>query len=91
MKEGDRIDFYQVDRLEPGHLLRLRAELKAPGLGWMEWKVEPLSESATRLTQTAYFAPKGVPGYLYWYLLLPFHRLVFSKLIRAIANKSDKS
>jgi hypothetical protein len=37
------------------------------------------------LTQTAYFAPKGLLGFLYWYLLYPAHGLIFSGLIDRIA------
>jgi uncharacterized protein YbjT (DUF2867 family) len=84
---GNILDFYRVEALEPDRLMRLRAELKAPGLGWMEWHIRPQSEGGLSLIQIAYFAPKGVPGFLYWYLLLPFHRLVFSGLIRAIARR----
>jgi hypothetical protein len=40
--------------------------------------------------QIAYFAPKGVPGFLYWYVLLPVHRLVFSGLLRAIARRAGQ-
>jgi uncharacterized protein YbjT (DUF2867 family) len=90
LKEGDTLDFYRVECLHPGRFLRLRAELKAPGLGWMDWQVDPTPGSGSRLTQTAYFAPKGMTGHLYWYLLLPFHRLVFSRLLHAIAALPDK-
>ena len=85
---GDILDFYRVEALEPNRLMRLRAELKAPGLGWMEWRIRPLPAGAVTLTQIAYFAPRGVPGFLYWYLLLPVHRLVFAGLLRSIARRA---
>ena len=54
----------------------------------MEWRVEPDGQSAT-LTQTAFFAPRGLPGFAYWFLLGPLHRLVFRGLIRAIKQLSE--
>jgi len=41
------------------------------------------------LTQTAFFAPGGLPGFLYWFLLAPLHRLVFRGLIRAIRKQGE--
>jgi len=31
-RAGDALDFCRVEAIEPGHLLRLRAEMKLPGL-----------------------------------------------------------
>jgi hypothetical protein len=39
--------------------------------------------------QTAFFAPKGLFGFLYWYLLYPMHGLIFSGLIRNLARRSE--
>jgi uncharacterized protein YbjT (DUF2867 family) len=86
--EGDVLDFYRVETLEKNLMVRLQAELKAPGLGWMEWRIHPQSQGGLSLSQIAYFAPKGVPGFLYWYLLLPVHRLVFAGLLKAVARRA---
>jgi len=88
--EGDTLDFYRVEVLETNRLVRLKSELKAPGVGWMEWQIHPQPDGGTSLMQIAYFAPKGVPGFLYWYVLLPVHRLVFSGLLRAIARRAGQ-
>ena len=88
LKVGDMLDFYRVEAIEDGRLFRLYSELKAPGEGWMEWRVES-SDGDTRLTQTGFFAPRGLPGFLYWYLLGPFHKLVFRGLAKAIVRKSE--
>ncbi|MGZ6346909.1 MAG: SDR family oxidoreductase [Anaerolineales bacterium] len=88
VKEGDIIDYYRVESLEENHRMRLYSELRAPGLGWMEWTVEPAPSSGSVLTQTAFFAPRGLPGFLYWFLLSPLHCIVFRGLIRAIAQRS---
>jgi hypothetical protein len=87
---GDVLDFYFVEAVIPGRLLRLSAELKAPGLGWMEWRTDPIGTDDTRLTQSIFFAPRGLLGFIYWYLLWLVHSLVFSGLIRGIAQKAVK-
>ena len=84
LSENDIVDYYHVEALEPGRMLRLIAELKAPGQGWMEWRVVP-DGAGSVLSQTAFFAPRGMLGFVYWYLLWPVHALVFAGLIRMIA------
>ena len=37
---GDALDFWRVEELEEGRLLRLRAEMRLPGLAWLEFHVE---------------------------------------------------
>jgi len=86
LRLGQVVDFYRVEALEPGQMLRLRADLKAPGDGWMEWQVRPQPTGDAQLSQGAFFAPKGLPGFLYWYILYPVHRLVFAGLINRIAR-----
>ncbi|HEY5902332.1 MAG TPA: DUF2867 domain-containing protein [Anaerolineales bacterium] len=86
---GDAVGAYRVEALEPACRLLLHSELKAPGEGWMEWKLAPQEGGRTRLTQTGFFAPRGLPGFLYWYLLYPAHEYVFRGLIQAIARKAE--
>ncbi len=88
IRMGNYIDFYRIDALEENRLLRLYSELKAPGQGWMEWRVEQEQDSC-RLSQTGFFAPRGFWGFAYWIALAPLHRLVFRGLIRAIVRKSE--
>ena len=88
-KVGDAMGPYRVEAMEPERRLLLHSELKAPGEGWMEWKLEPEEGGRTRLTQTGFFAPRGLPGFLYWYLFDPGHEFIFRGLIRAIARKAE--
>ncbi|WP_262348308.1 SDR family oxidoreductase [Cellulosimicrobium cellulans] len=37
----DAVDFWRVEEVQPGRLLRLRAEMRLPGLAWLELRVEP--------------------------------------------------
>lgn len=82
---GEAVDFWRVEAVATDQLLRLRAEMKLPGKAWLQWEIEP-EQQGCRLIQTALFAPKGFFGALYWYSLYPFHKMIFSDLVRAIAK-----
>jgi uncharacterized protein YbjT (DUF2867 family) len=89
LRVGEALDFWRVEALEPGRLLRLRAEMKVPGAAWLELEARPLRHAQTMLVQTAIFAPKGFLGLVYWYVLYPFHALLFSGLVRRIARSAE--
>jgi uncharacterized protein YbjT (DUF2867 family) len=82
---GDLVDFWRVDAVEPERLLRLAAEMKVPGRAWLQFEVDPAPGGA-RITATAIFDPRGVAGRLYWYAVLPLHRVVFRGMLRGIAR-----
>ncbi|WP_438354052.1 SDR family oxidoreductase [Microbacterium sp. CJ88] len=86
---GDALDFWRVEAIEPGHLLRLRAEMKTPGSAWLELKVEPDGDGA-RYEQRAVFFPKGLAGRLYWLGVLPFHGLIFPGMARRITAAAEQ-
>ena len=86
LRVGDAVDFWRVEAVEAGRLVRLRAEMKVPGRAWLQFQAESLGVTRTRLIQTAFFAPKGLFGLLYWYLLYPIHGFIFSRLIRKLAE-----
>ncbi|MEI8340140.1 MAG: SDR family oxidoreductase [Verrucomicrobiota bacterium] len=86
---GDSLDFWRVEIVEPGRLIRLRAEMRVPGRAWLEFEARPGPDGQTLLLQTAIFEPKGLSGLLYWYALYPVHSLIFSGMIRRIGNSVD--
>lgn len=88
LRVGDSLDFWRVEAVKEPQLLRLRAEMKVPGRAWLQYEVQPQDEQHSILVQSAYFAPKGLFGLLYWYLLYPIHSLIFSGLIREIARRA---
>jgi len=90
LRVGDALDFWRVEALEPDHLMRLRAEMKVPGLAWLQFEVIPQSPGKSLVMQTAFFEPKGLPGLLYWYLLYPIHGFIFSALIRKVIVRAQK-
>jgi uncharacterized protein YbjT (DUF2867 family) len=89
LRVGDALDFWRVEATEPGRLLRLRAEMKVPGQAWLQFRCRPQPDGTTLLEQAAYYAPKGLLGLLYWYLLYPAHALIFSGLIRQVARQAE--
>jgi uncharacterized protein YbjT (DUF2867 family) len=84
LRVGDALDFWRVEAVVPARLLRLRAEMKVPGRAWLQFETLPEGDG-TLLVQTAYFAPKGLPGLAYWYGLYPVHARIFSGMIAALA------
>jgi uncharacterized protein YbjT (DUF2867 family) len=85
LRAGDTLDFWRVEAIEPGRLLRLAAEMKLPGRAWLQFEVEGTG-TGSRIRQTAIFDPTGLSGLLYWYVLYPLHQLVFSGMLRGIAR-----
>ena len=74
-----------MEELVPEHLLRLRAEMKLPGLAWLEFTVEQDGQGRAVLGQRATFYPRGLAGHAYWYAVMPFHGVVFGSMIRNIS------
>jgi len=90
---GESLDFWRVEEVEPNRLLRLRAEMKLPGKAWLEFKSEPSPEENERggktlFTVTAYFAPRGLFGILYWYAMWLPHRFIFDGLTNRLASRA---
>jgi len=91
LRVGDALDFWRVEMIEPDRLLRLRAEMKVPGKAWLQFDVESREDGSALLSQTAFFAPKGLMGWCYWYLLYPVHALIFSGMIREISRRAQNN
>ena len=85
---GDTVDWWRVEAYEPNRVLRLRAEMKVPGRAWLQFEVRE-AEGSTVLAHTAFFAPKGLAGLLYWYVLYPLHARIFSGLVRRPAQRPE--
>ena len=88
LRPGDALDFWRVETVEAPALLRLRAEMKVPGRAWLQFEVRE-AQGSTLLAQTAFFAPKGLAGLLYWYALYPVHAMIFSGLVRRLAARAE--
>jgi uncharacterized protein DUF2867 len=69
----------------------LRAQMKLPGEAELEFVIEPIPDrpDRCRLVQTARFRPRGLAGLTYWYAVLPFHRLVFDRMLDGIRHAAE--
>ncbi|MDR7304146.1 SDR family oxidoreductase [Haloactinomyces albus] len=91
LRVGEALDWWRVEELDEGHLLRLRAEMKVPGRAWLELSV---SSAATRGStiyhQRAVFVPHGLAGHVYWWAVAPFHGLIFGGMARNVLRTAEK-
>ncbi|MER6776740.1 MULTISPECIES: SDR family oxidoreductase [unclassified Streptomyces] len=104
LRVGDSLDFWRVEEIEPGRLLRLRAEMRLPGLAWLEMYADPDPDPdsdpaqsppadrarGARYRQRALFHPHGLLGHLYWWSVSPFHAVVFGGMARNIARAARR-
>ncbi|MER6218080.1 SDR family oxidoreductase [Streptomyces sp. NPDC001674] len=88
LRVGDSLDFWRVEEIEPGRLLRLRAEMRLPGLAWLEMYADP-GAGGSRYRQRALFHPRGLLGHLYWWGVSPFHAVVFGGMARNITRAAE--
>ncbi|WP_329082085.1 MULTISPECIES: SDR family oxidoreductase [unclassified Streptosporangium] len=89
LRVGDSVDFWRVEEVEPGRLLRLRAEMRLPGLAWLEMRVLT-HRGETVYGQRAIFHPRGLAGHLYWWSVAPFHSLIFGPMLRNVATTAER-
>jgi len=73
---GALVDWWTVERAEP-NVLVLQGAGWFPGEAWLGYRVE-----GDRLDQVAALRPKGIPGFLYWKLLVPIHHIAFAQMAR---------
>jgi uncharacterized protein YbjT (DUF2867 family) len=90
VEAGDRIDFLDVETVIDKKELLFRVRFKLPGQGWMRLQVGPDGNRKGCLSMTVFFAPKGLLGLIYWYSLLPFHRIMFRFLMSRIIREAEK-
>jgi hypothetical protein len=89
LRVGDALDFWRVEEIEPGRLLRLRAEMLLPGRAWLELRALPGDRGSTYV-QRAVFLPKGLAGYAYWNAIAPAHSFVFGGMADNIARAAQR-
>lgn len=87
---GESLDFWRVEEIEDGRLLRLRAEMKVPGAAWLELSVETDERGRTLFVQRALFHPRGLAGHAYWWSVAPFHGIVFGGMLANIAGAAAR-
>jgi uncharacterized protein YbjT (DUF2867 family) len=85
---GEALDFWRVEEIVPGSLLRLRAEMKLPGRAWLEMRASA-EGAGSRYEQRAVFLPRGLAGHAYWASVRPFHGVIFAGMARNIARGAE--
>ena len=90
LREGEALDFWRVEEIDRPKLLRLRAEMKLPGLAWLEFKVSESETGKVLVTQRALYHPRGLFGHIYWWMVFPMHGIVFPSMAKKMAGASAK-
>ena len=85
---GETVDFFRVVETEEDRLT-LEVEMKVPGTGWLGWTAIKTPDG-TRVIQSARFAPKGLFGRLYWWSMMPFHHVIFRRMLHNICRSAEK-
>ena len=84
---GDALDCWRVEVCDRPRRLRLAAEMRMPGRGWLEFEVVPRDGDVT-IHQTAVFDPHGLGGLAYWYSIWPLHEVVFRRMLAGIVRSA---
>jgi uncharacterized protein YbjT (DUF2867 family) len=90
LRTGDAVDFWRVEAIKPGELLRLRAEMKLPGLAWLELHVGRDDRGRTTYRQRMIFQPHGLAGHAYWRSSSLFHGPVFGDMARNVTAAAEQ-
>lgn len=86
---GDALDFWRVEETDDHSFVRLRAEMKLPGLAWLELQVGSTDGGTTTFHHRALFHPRGLFGHLYWWAVYPFHGIIFGSMQKNIAKAAE--
>lgn len=90
LRVGEALDWWRVEELDEGRLLRLRAEMKVPGQAWLELSVVPADFRGSIYRQRAIFVPHGLVGHAYWWSVAPFHSAVFGGMARNVLRTAGR-
>jgi hypothetical protein len=86
---GALVDWWRIAWTGSGELV-LRSVGWFPGDAWLGYR-----PGRGTVRQVAAFRPRGIPGFLYWMLLKPIHRVAFDRMARrrvaGLSGSSDGS
>ena len=80
---GALVDWWRIARVGTGELV-LRSVGWFPGDAWLGYRA-----GRGALHQVAAFRPRGIPGFLYWKLLAPVHRVAFDRMARRRVSRAS--
>ena len=90
LRVGDALDFWRIEEISAPSTLRLRAEMRLPGLAWLTWRISE-EPGTTTVTQIASFRPRGLLGRAYWAAVYPFHGFIFSTMLSRIVESAESA
>ena len=88
LRAGDPLDFWRVEEVSRPTRLQLKAMMKIPGEAYLIFETISLGTGGTRLRSSALFRPRGLMGRIYWWVLLPIHKYIFSGMNAAIRKRA---
>ncbi|VGO16990.1 hypothetical protein PDESU_05584 [Pontiella desulfatans] len=89
LAEGDAVDFFRIEHVDPNRRIRLKTDMKLPGSAWLEFLIQE-TDRGTQLHHAVIYEPKGFSGRLYWLLTYPAHAMVFRGMHKAIMREAEK-
>jgi len=89
LRVGDTVDFWRVEKYEENKYVKLVSEIMLPGMLWLEFIVENNGEK-TVLREIFSFIPDGLIGYIYWYIFLPVHIVIFTNMAKEIVKQCSE-
>lgn len=90
LQPGDQVDSWKVIIAEPQEQLALLFGMKAPGLGRLSFTLTDKGHHRL-LDVRAWWHPHGMPGLLYWLLMIPAHLFIFRGMARRIARLAEQN
>jgi hypothetical protein len=89
LRIGDTVDFWRVEKYEENKYVKLVSEIMLPGILWLEFIVENRGDK-TVLREIFSFIPQGIIGYIYWYIFLPIHIVIFTNMAKEIVKQCEE-
>ena len=75
-------------RIEPQSGMTLMAEMKMPGEAILDLQIHRIRKNRVELRLISRFLPRGLAGLFYWYILYPWHVMIFKGMLKAIGRKA---
>jgi uncharacterized protein YbjT (DUF2867 family) len=91
LQTGDALDFWRIISVRQKKRLSLLAEMKLPGEAILDLQIHSIDDEETELRMISRFLPRGIIGILYWYILFPFHVIIFKGMLKEIARRASPS
>lgn len=83
---GEAADWWIIEQTSEDVLI-LRSAGWLTGEGWLGYSMPAGGDC---LKVAAAFRPRGLPGFLYWFLLTPVHKAAFKAMARARVKRAER-